>query len=314
VAKVVVHLDPTCFRGKFPDRDRLIDHDESLDRVGAAIRVVILSDLEHAKSTLDPLTFCLSRYDQAQSINALEVFESIHVMPGSWFKTITGTPFDGAEWENSNMERGLSGRTVVTKEDLDSGEVQIAVLDTLTTDVHDNVDRWNLARAAGIPILVKGLSREHWAHDMAALSDDSIVEVHVYEEDRAAAVAFRGNTYTDIVPCGSVVYSSDKIAAVEVGWCVGVNGEILVPKGAKFDADVLRQVESYVDEWGVLNEDSFCSDADLFRQKFDEAMQPDGKARFLMQVQAAVKDLKTSEIGMQISLKMTDQGLIVEAV
>ena len=308
---VIVHLDSTQFRGKFPDRDSVVDQADMLKRVRDAIASVVVDDVRRAVKTMEPMAFCLQRYGQAASVNALDVFNDIPVIPASWLGEMTDLPRCKESWEQSPWwNADASDQGAVRREDIESGAICVATLNNPNPDEPDNMSRWNLAYACGLRVLRKILHEDHWIYLLAALSEEDEVQVEVIGADPDKSMLMRGHGYYTLQPCTKVVFSTATLSG-EAKTCVH-HDDVLLPVGARLTADVLRQAQDYFDEYGHFDENAFDADADLFLELAQQALVPDLGARLLVQLLKAVGGVESNAVGASFRVSLTANGWEVE--
>ena len=171
----VVHLDSKLFKGKFPDRDVVINQDEMLALVDAELKALYVDSLLEAKKRLAPAVFMETYQALARSVGMLEVFNDLDVVPKSFLREVNVMPHD-TEYEDEFLTIGKEG-AFFTREQLESGSIVVGDLDAYTSeDATDNTRRWVFAYAAKAWMIRQGMVDEgHWLHALVTLHDDSDV-------------------------------------------------------------------------------------------------------------------------------------------
>lgn len=258
----VVHLDSTKFKGKLPDRDRIIEEQEMAAQVMSSRRDLYLQRLLDLKQTLSPADFCRQCLGLANSIQRLEVFNDVEVLPAEWLSRIEQMPHD--HWERLDVFADVVAPREVARSQVESGEVQISTLIDFSAGGEDeasNHRRWFMAHAAGALQLGVDLHPQHWVYSLAQHSDDS-------QEVSLVVVPMPGKKMT--IPHGRANFLGgyDLLICEEIRLTTGTlsveikrplfdahSGSILVPSAPGSDryigGEVLKQVDSYRDgdEW-----------------------------------------------------------------
>ena len=170
----IVHLDPTKFYGKFPDRDVVINQVEMLKQVHDELRSLYLDSLIEAKKRLHPAVFIETYYELANSLGMLKIFNDLDVLPKSFLDHVHAMPCD-SEYTNLYIYPGVEGE-FFTRAELQSGDIVIGDLEQFCVeDDTDNTRRWIFAYAANAWMISKELDENHWVHSLVTLHEESDV-------------------------------------------------------------------------------------------------------------------------------------------
>lgn len=266
----VVHLDPAKFKGKMLGGACATDQAEMLAAVEVDLRRLYEERLARMKQELEPLAFCEMAYDLALSLQRLDVFNDIDVVPASWLGVFTKmphtTPLDG---ETLLKPLALSGRpsyrgmTCLCRQEAQSGHFVIANL--------SRFDAWDgavfegtgnqlanvLAYASKALCPAKALHPEHWLVAAATITDFSEVVMEVDGASMREAVSFRADV---VAGTGVLLWQSVRLT------CGLVSESVIEPMGAIVDGDVVILVPLE----GQAGAEEYCGDAlPAVRQCFD---------------------------------------------
>lgn len=258
----VVHLDSTKFKGKLPDRDRIIEEREMAAQVMAIRRDLYLQRLLDLKRTLPPAEFCRQCRGLASSIQRLDIFNDVDVLPAEWLARIEQMPHD--HWERLDVFGEVVTPREVARSQVESGEVQISTLFDFSAGGEDQASshrRWFLAHAAGALQLEVDLHPQHWVYELAQHADDtqevSLVVVPVPGKKMTIPYG-RANCIGgyDLVICEEIRLTSGTMS-VEIKRPLfdAHAGAFLVPSAPGSDryigGEVLKQADSFRedDEW-----------------------------------------------------------------
>jgi hypothetical protein len=180
----IVHLDGALFRGKFPDRDRVIDEATMLELVEAAVKTLYENKLSQMKSALPPHTFCREALRLAQSLDRLDIFNDIDLVPSEWLGTLTELPHSTLDGEELCVE---SHDGVFTRSDLQSSGYLISDVwfrggfesfDSCEPDDDGSAQRlWIMTYASRSLLTLVDLHEDHWLLTLPRLEAGSLVNV-----------------------------------------------------------------------------------------------------------------------------------------
>jgi Histidine kinase-, DNA gyrase B-, and HSP90-like ATPase len=167
----VVHLDGAKFRGKFPDRDRVIDEHEMVQAVEQIIKRLYEDKLTAMKATLASATFCREAYNLATSLNRLDIFNDVPTIPGEWLATVDQTPRSCVNSSDIDL--------IPCKGDLDRSAIEagdIELVDLHAGEGFEPLDEyddgqtqllWLYAYATQCAVLDVLLKQDHWLFEAA---------------------------------------------------------------------------------------------------------------------------------------------------
>jgi hypothetical protein len=249
----VVHLDARQFLARLPDRSQLIDSDEQLRRIDAAIRSLWRSVLERRRAQLGDAVFIDSFFDLACSQGAQDLFDDIALLPRQLCEQIVGYPVQAAGDPRSCLR--MPPRHF-TRNEVERGEVRLARLEEPNDD---NIAHWMFARASRL-VLVRWyrLDAGHWAQ--AHIRDLEQEAVTLTIDGEAQRVEFEGRgIWPTLVLCAGYGLSIG-------GECVEITDEaifhadqVIVPAG-EASGRVVRQASPYRDDEDRPLDDDMAAD------------------------------------------------------
>lgn len=311
----VVHLDPTKFHGKFPDRDVVINQAEMLVQVHQNLRALYVDSLMEAKKRLHPAAFMEAYYDLACSLNMLEVFNDLEVLPQSFLKQVCGMPHD-TEYRDAYLQAGAEGR-FFTKEELQSGDVIIGELDAFNAeDDTENTRRWLFAFAVKAWMISKDLDEEHWVHGLVTLHEEcdvSMEAVGVLRTGKADYMRLHCIGEANIVLCEDI--------KVIMGDAHHLLGEPVYDEDANaFYIPMRDGSPTYVDDFVVqqicsyswddnFHEDERDEDVRRINQMIRELASNSPEEQLALSLEAAIADYSKIR-GMTCTIKVDDKGKV----
>jgi len=237
----VVHLDPSQFMARGPDRDKLIDEDQQLRRVNAELTRQWREILMAAKARLEPVHFVETYYEAMRHWGHLNLLDDVDEVPARLFDRIVGYPIQGDASDEHYLE---SPAAAPSRSAIERGEVTLVSLESLT---EENAAHWMLARAKGWWLFhVHGLGAAHWIRPFVHHLDDSSAEVMPL--DVQAHTAFAGRwVWPEIVLCRAVRIRVEQHEAEVIDGAVCHEGTVLVPAG-ECTGDAVLQLSTYIDD------------------------------------------------------------------
>lgn len=173
----VVHLDPTQFMARLPDRDKLIDEDLQRPRIEAQLKACWRSTLESAKAMMPSSQFVDMYYPAMRSWGHLDLLNDLDILPSEVCSQITSYPIQSHGNSIDYVERV---EFFPTRQAVEDGLLTLVVLDWLH---EENAARWMFARAQGYLLVdALGLHPEHWAQAHFRYLEDEAIEVEAVAE------------------------------------------------------------------------------------------------------------------------------------
>lgn len=292
----VVHLDPTKFYGKFPDRDIVINQVEMLKQVHDELRHLYVESLIEAKKRLPPAVFMETYYELANSLNMLQIFNDLDVLPKSFLNQVHALPFD-SEFQAEYLHPGLE-EEFFTRSDLQAEGIVIGDLEPYRAeDDTDNTRRWIFAYASDAWMIAKTLDEAHWVHHLVTLHEESDVTmepVGVIRQGQADSMRLHCIGATNLVLCNDV-----KVTMGDASHLVGTpvydeeaNAVYITMDDtgpAYIDDCVIQQVSSY--RWDDdFHEDERDEDVHAINQMARELASDSPEEQLALSLGAAISD------------------------
>jgi hypothetical protein len=290
----VVHLDPTRFFGKFPDRDLVVNQAEMLIEVQAELKNIYAQVLLEAKRLLPALLFMETYRSMAESLGLLDVFNDIDVIPKSFLRQVDGMPHD-TQYVDEYMTRGKE-QDGFSWQELERGDVMIGDLKPYQAeDDTDNSRRWIFAYAAKAWMLNEMLHEGHWIHGLVSIHDERTVTMKAVGVTRSGMVDSRRLHcigQAELVLCEDVTVTMDD-KSLMLGEPVAdeETGQIYVPlsdgKPAYVDSSVVQQLSSY--RWDdEFHEDDRDEDEQALNQMARELSTDTPEEHLALTLEAAI--------------------------
>lgn len=290
----VVHLDPTKFHGKFPDRDVVINQSEMLEAVLEQLRSLYVESLLEAKQRLSPGMFVETYYHMAASLRMLNVFNDVDVLPRHFFRQVEGMPHD-----TEYPEFLLTGKegTFFTRAELEAPGMVICELEMYSSECDfANTRRWVFAYASNAWMLHTGLDEEHWVYRLVSLHEESDVTmrpVGITRKRKADTYRLHCAGGVELVLCEDIEVILDGSETHLLGEPVydEENATIYVPirNGAPMDvySSVIQQVASY--SWDDnFHEDMCDEDVRAINQMIRELASDTPEEQLALSIEAAI--------------------------
>ena len=208
----IVHLDPTVFRPRWPDRERLYDHEACLTRINAAVYEVLVAQVAALKRTLPEAAF-LARLlpprgwrvarnalnaGQGDYTALLALLTDVHVLHPRLLGKAAYPRQNWAEVAAQGFDPGPAGQTADSATWLDAADLaagRVTLVDLSASFYHEsNPLSWMAAHAGATvlgvraPYLLPSWARPHLRQEEdLALRLDGPVTVAGYEPDNLYA-------------------------------------------------------------------------------------------------------------------------------
>lgn len=243
----VVHLDSTRHRARLPDRDKLIDEDEQLKQVNAAIAGLWRQILLNQKGSLPPEQFVKIFYTTMSLWKHLDLLDDVPVLPRELCEVIAGYPVQESSWSCRFLEPATSWPT---REDVECGRVKLV---SLGIPSDESMAHWMFARATGlIRINTYVLSDRHWVHPHVRNLEGQ--EVALQAVGATHHTVFDGRwLWTKLVLCESV--------------CIQIGGETVdLDEDGVFHNDTMFIPAREISGCTVQQASDFVDSSDHFRE------------------------------------------------
>jgi hypothetical protein len=311
----IVHLDPTKFHGKFPDRDVVINQVEMLKQVHDELRSLYVETLIEAKKRLDPGVFIETYYDLANSLGMLKIFNDLDVLPKSFLDQVHALPHD-SEFTPEYLHPGMEGE-FFTRADLEAPDIILGDLDKFyAEDDTDNTRRWIFAYAAGAWMISKPLDEGHWVHSLVTLhgeSDVTMDPVVILRKGVADSMRLQCVGAANLVLCKNVLVTMNGDSHLvgepvydEEANAIYITMDDGVP--AYVSDLVLQQISSY--RWDDdFHEDECDEDVHAINQMARELASDTPEEQLALSLEAAISDYSKIR-SMSFTAKVDDKGKV----
>ena len=266
--ETVVHLDPTRFKGRMPDRDQLIEHEQQVKAVRTEMRAWARRQLLQMRETMpaDEFVQLTTLFNNWQ---AWDLLNDVDVLPHSVFSRYEDLPTYGRPWD-SGIHKAPDVETA-------RGKIPMC-LNTERTD-----EQW-LAKtyccALGMPMIdVQGLDDSHWALQEVQFIDlEGTLEgdnvLHPTDKD----IEIIGECLATGRMPGLTHANVKEVRVLKSITLKGPLGEVELPRNwgvylpnwtlyitSDTTSDVLLQASDYLDD-ERFDEDAFDQDEKIFDQ------------------------------------------------
>ncbi len=251
----IVHLDPTKFAARMPDRDRLIDEHEAIGRVSAVITDLWKAHILAEKAALAPEAFAEKYWKAANALNMGDVMNDVPCIPKGVLKKLTALPHR-REYHDYDMEAGA-----VTREQVEKGEIKVCTGIDPWDDNERNVGNM-LAYVNGWLTIGGYLPKGHWLNDHIIDLDEEGFGFRV--NGRGREKVYRGHVEANVILCDSLTltWPGGEVTVNHLPLVIGENwnnAEIYTPADADAD-DALHVLSDYTDEHESYQENWYDDD------------------------------------------------------
>jgi Histidine kinase-, DNA gyrase B-, and HSP90-like ATPase len=238
----IIHLDTRKFHARLPDRDKLTDEDEQLERIDACLREVWKAKLSRAKSELTAVEFVERYFEAASRWRLVELFDDVPALPASLFERIVGYPIQEGYRDPEYLKRF---ERTVSKEDIEQGRIKLVEMDSV---YDERIAHWMYARGRGLTVFESGgLTEKHWAHPFVRQLCDEECEVEILGETvREKLEGTFISPDVAILEAYAIRVGEDRVVIRDEGMYCHEDDVILVPEN-ETSGQAVRQVSDYVD-------------------------------------------------------------------
>lgn len=270
----IVHLDPRQFTARLPDRTQLIDTDEQMRRIEAAVRALWREVLVRRKAQLGGAAFIDRFFELASRQGHQDLFNDIPLLPRQVCDQIVDYPVQAASDPPGHLR--ASARNF-GRDEVENGEIRLTCLDEPD---EGNLAHWMFARARGF-VLVRAyrLDEAHWVHEHLRVLQDEPVELTIHGEQQR--FEFDGRfIWTQVVLCASYSLAIGEEQATFDDEALCHDGIVVVPADES-SGRVVRQVSSYLDDEERPRDEDLAADEHEFAQVI-RRLRADDPARTLV--------------------------------
>lgn len=284
----IVHLDPTRFFGKLPDRDRLIDGHTAVQQVDAAVAEIWRARLEQFRAQFSAEEFVDRCWSTLHYWRCADLLNALDILPKQATEQVDEYPLLVAtEWSHPYRS---PGKGHLRRQDIEQGRERIFSLGEFE---EGRAQAHQYAWLTGMTLLNESsLDADHWVHELAPAFDPDDIRTVIPKP--LAEATYDGNWVqnVDVVlvpwyeldgPLGTVRATKDAMA-LDGFLSVGSRNvafddrTIVVPEGDK-SGEVVRQLTDFVsdDNW---DETAETEEKEHFG-RFVRSMRPEAGAELI---------------------------------
>lgn len=271
--RAVVHLDPTKFFGKLPDRETLVDQQQAEEAVRATIRRLGREHLTQLKATMDEKEFVTTAYDALHAWGCLDLLNDMDYLPPEVLGVASYYPMEHTDWESPYAD----SKVVFHRSQIEAGKEVIFGTDGDERCAGEGFEVGMYLYSLKARVLCRALHSGHWLHEHVKQIDADDIDLKLPGEIKETVYDGRYIMNQKAMVVDKAVLSGP-VGDVEVeeGFLFGAGEStekvlILPPKAG---GEVVRQLDSFRGEWSDAFEEE---DAEGERDLFD---------RFLMSVKS----------------------------
>jgi hypothetical protein len=236
----VVHLDPTQFMARAPDRDTLIDESVQVRRVDAALTACWQRTLEIALTQIDPQQFVDTYHRVMDYCGLLHLMNPLPVLPRRICRDIVGYPVQlgpTADRFDAPVDEPI------TREAIEQRQVTLVSLDPVS---EETASRWMFARLKGWRVLREmGVAADHWVLSWTRHLDNEPITVEPIGE--VVRGLFCGHwVCPTVVICERVRLTLGEETVESIDEAVAHGDVVYVPRG-EASGRAVQQLADYID-------------------------------------------------------------------
>jgi hypothetical protein len=238
----IVHLDSKQFCARLPDRDVLIDENEQLDRIRAALQQRWRAHLLQEKAAMPTGSFVERYFEAAKTWGLLNLFDDVPALPGCLFSAISGYPYREGYGDADYL---TPLEHIVSREDIENSKLGLVALDNPD---EETVAHWMFARARGWVVFNDpGLSDGHWINPFVRELEEVPCEV-VIEGEGVRAELDGQWIWANVVLCAAygIVWDGEDVRITDAALYWPEQQLIVVPQGES-SGRAARQVSDFID-------------------------------------------------------------------
>lgn len=264
----VVHLDPTLYFGRIPDRDILVNADEVMTKVNNVINQIHLDRLKKLKSELSPEDFAkrsITRY----ALNTEGGFDLLcekDVMLSGYFAGEVNET-QPSMYRDHDLTSYSRVKPASYKQ-VESGEVVYFDAGQTNSDEVGLNAAWLFARRAGYIFVGKNNSVEfdkHWVKPFVQFLDEESVSVTVHRVEKEVELAL-DNWFCNMVLCDYYTLTyTNQVTGVKTE--LKIDDEPLYTEDGKF---LVPANVTWISQDSLMQADGYYSDDDLDEVKLCE--------------------------------------------
>jgi hypothetical protein len=255
---VIVHLDSVMYKGRMPDRDKLVDEEDTVKAARKMADKMVEDWLQARLVELGGVEFA-KQYGKYAFYHYPAMLNQLDFLPGS----ILTRPELGGLSQNSDR-CGSEEVGNISKADIVSGKYMLFDNPDSLNDENIMLWQWILHHEASI-VLDKALPEGHWAIPFAREEDglDDAIEVTAINPGKSGKV--NGSYLTvPLTLCDAVKLVFDGIEVLldnHAVYAYGPNGILVPAKESEYCGGIVEAIESYTRD-DAFNEDVFEEDSE----------------------------------------------------
>lgn len=242
----VVHLDPSKFQPRMPDRDRVLDATTANREIFASISAAMSAELNRRRGEMGDECFVRKHWREAAQW-CPELLCDIDCVPREALLAVAAYPrLETIEGEQPALSR-MAGDEVITRHDFKSGRFVLRDLDCLCDPHEDTNLSWMLAWRRGELLIDRHLPASHWLHNYAKPMQSGL---RVRINGGQTSVMYGGDeVYESVTFCQSwSIIDRDEATTFE-DCAIATPDGILYPTGCGLSCtEVLDQVSNFVSD------------------------------------------------------------------
>lgn len=254
----VIHLDSACHNARLPDRDKLVDEQEVVNKIQLLLKAEIEQHFTRMKAKISAVEF-VQFYSMIRYWQLLHLLNDVPVVPIEVLKVVEDYPVCDTEAYGDFMP--------MPKQPMTRAELEVREIVTITDDIDtDGSARFMFAWKRDCLVYDGGLDNGHWLHPLIRHLNDEEFSLELVNETHSAW--FQGDwvdvgvrfceAYRIHIGNDSVETSADALyQGSENG------GRVIMPK-LETTAYVLKQISSYRSEYEDHQESTHAADMDAF--------------------------------------------------
>lgn len=255
----VVHLDPTRFLARLPDRDKLIDEEEQAGVIDNELKTLWRRILEERKASLPAGVFVETFFPAMRTWGHVDLLDNVEVLPSELCDVITSYPIQEAATSCSFVETVL---VAPTREGVESGRIRLV---SLEAPCDTSMARWMLAKQLDLVIVAAHLLNDtHWVHRYVRDLEREVVMVEAIAPSHQTKLEGRW-LWIDVVLCERV--------RIQIGVDVvelhddGLFHEdtLFIPLG-EVSGCAVQQASNFVDSYEHFHEEDMEADTDALAE------------------------------------------------
>lgn len=272
----IIHLAPSKFFGRWPDRDTLHEANESRGMIERVLASTIREHLKQLMQTLPEVEFACTCWNIAMRVKAYDLLNELSVVPADLFHAIDDLPHLANDHSpfHEQQNRG-SDPKVLRRTDVERGNFVIIADGSYLTNAEemeigqDAAREYNRGHAAGLwaylhraQELVGKLPKGHWLHNHVFDGTDACFEVQFVEP--GAEAHFVGSWISCFVRLvDHIVIRLGDVAIAVDDEALFQDGIAYIPAKCRYFATVLYRLSSYTGEFENYEEADFDSDLEI---------------------------------------------------